>query len=238
MGDGVKKRKHTGLWIMLTLFVVLGALAYWQRENIHAVMQGIQSSPEELEQQLADNQQRVHEAVDSNADITVRDLTEEERAALRNGSQSREEIIKKLVEPYSETPKPQESTPEELATKEKYQKDLSSLVAEVYVMQAEYNAALEGMVEQAKQEYSTKSESEKSKTALIKWASGYVSRATTLEKECDAEMDAIAVKMLTLIKENGGNTSLVDEVVYTYANEKSLKKSWYLSEMQKRGLLA
>ena len=46
-------------------------------------MQGIQSSPEELEQQLADNQQRVHEAVDSNADITVRDLTEEERAALR-----------------------------------------------------------------------------------------------------------------------------------------------------------
>ena len=28
------------------------------------------------------------------------------------------EIIKKLVEPYSETPKPQESTPEELAAKE------------------------------------------------------------------------------------------------------------------------
>ena len=51
-------------------------------------------------------------------------------------------------------------------------------------------------------------------------------------------MDAIAVKMLTLIKENDGDTSFVDEVVYTYANEKSLKKSWYLSEMQKRGLLA
>lgn len=237
MGDGVKKRKHTGLWIMLTLFVVLGALAYWQRENIHAVMQGIQSSPEELEQQLADNQQRVHEAVDSNADITVRDLTEEERAALRNGSQSREEIIKKLVEPYSETPKPQESTPEELAAKEKYQKELSSLIAEVYVMRAEYNAALEGMVDQAKQEYSAKSESEKSKTELVMWASGYVSRATALEKECDAKMDTIVSGLLTLIQENDGDSGIVDEVVNSYITEKSLKKSWYLSQLKERGLL-
>lgn len=29
---------------------------------------------------------------------------------------------------------------------------------------------------------------------------------------------------------------LLDQVIYTYANEKEAKKEWYLNEMTKRGL--
>ena len=240
----MKKRKYIGLWILLILVIALGGLAYWQRENIRIAMQGIKFTPEELEQQLTDNQERMQEVVESNTDITVRDLTEEEKAALKAGAQSREEIIERLTKPQTpqqtqaeQTKKPTSQELAEAAAREKYQKDLSALIAEVYVMQAEYNAAIEGMMEQAKQEYSAKSKSESSKSALLKWARGYISRATSLEKECDAKMDDITEKILVLLKENDGDLSLADEVVYAYANEKSLKKSWYLSEMKKRGLL-
>ena len=48
-------------------------------------------------------------------------------------------------------------------------------------------------------------------------------------------MDEIIGAMETLITENSGDMTLVDTVVETYANEKSLKKAWYMAELEKRG---
>ena len=50
-------------------------------------------------------------------------------------------------------------------------------------------------------------------------------------------MDEIVTAMESLIRANGGDMALVDKVVYTYANEKSLKKAWYMSELEKKGLV-
>ena len=66
---------------------------------------------------------------------------------------------------------------------------------------------------------------------------GYLSRASALEKECDGKMDEIVRAMEKLLRENDGDLGLVDTVVYTYANEKSLKKSWYMSKLEQKGLL-
>ena len=37
--------------------------------------------------------------------------------------------------------------------------------------------------------------------------------------------------------EYGEDMELVNTVAYTYANEKSLKKAWYMIELQRRGLI-
>ena len=74
-------------------------------------------------------------------------------------------------------------------------------------------------------------------TQLAKMAKGYLSRANALEKECDGKMDEVIRAMETLIRDNNGDLTLVDTVVYTYANEKSLKKSWYMSKLEQKGLL-
>lgn len=66
---------------------------------------------------------------------------------------------------------------------------------------------------------------------------GYLSRANALEKECDGKMDEVIRAMETLIRDNNGDLTLVDTVVYTYANEKSLKKSWYMTKLEQKGLL-
>jgi len=46
------------------------------------------------------------------------------------------------------------------------------------------------------------------------------------------------VKDLTALqKKYGQSMELVDTMKYTYANEKSLKKAWYMAELEQRGLI-
>ena len=62
-------------------------------------------------------------------------------------------------------------------------------------------------------------------------------QAAELEKECDGKMDALVAAMEKLIRENQGDMTLVDTVVDTYANEKSLKKAWYMAKLEENGLV-
>ena len=130
--------------------------------------------------------------------------------------------------PPAEQPKPAEDP---------YQKELSAIIAKVYVLREDFTMALDNMYDDAKAEYIALPAEKRTKSNLVKMASKYLDKATTLEKECDKRMDAIVADMEKLIQENNGDMSLVDTVVYSYANEKSLKKSWYMSKIQEKGLV-
>jgi len=219
----MKKKKHIGLWILSAIVVLIAALVIRQRQNLKAVVDGVKYSPEEILQKLEENEAALEETILQDPDISVREPTQEELDQLGDGELTEEELIGRLTEGASEL------LP--------YQKQLSELLAAVYAMQAEYNNTLESMLERAKQEYSAKTEAEKSKSALVKWAREYISQASELEKACDSRMDEIVSRLSRLIKDNNGDSKLVDQVIEVYSTEKSLKKSWYLSQMQKRGLL-
>ena len=133
--------------------------------------------------------------------------------------------------------KPAETKPEPTAEQKDYQKKLSALVAQVYVLREEYVGALEDMEAAAKADYNALPESQRTSTKLAPLVSDYLARATGLEKECDGRMDGIIAEMEKLIKENNGDMSLTDTVFNTYVNEKSLKKAWYLSRLQEKGLI-
>lgn len=133
--------------------------------------------------------------------------------------------------------KPAETKPEPTAEQKDYQKKLSALVAQVYVLREEYVGALEDMEAAAEADYNALPESQRTSTKLAPLVSDYLARATGLEKECDGRMDGIIAEMEKLIKENNGDMSLTDTVFNTYVNEKSLKKAWYLSRLQEKGLI-
>lgn len=312
----MKKKKHIGLWVLVGVVVLLGAAAYWQKDNIGLAMQLLKSSPESVETQAEESREKLQDSI-SGGSLTVREPTEDEKKALKDGSLSREELIRKLIEPeetregneknpetekkdyQSDTEKniindtdasgagkpqktegssgetapaentapptenteqsaeptappaenteqpaeitapPQEETAqtEEADESEEYRQKLSALLAEAYVLEEEFDAKLQDMVEQAKQEYRGMTKEERSKSALLKWAGGYVSRATDMEKECDAEVNELAGRMLTLIHEYQGDESVVRAFTENYASEKNLKKSQYLAELKNRGLL-
>lgn len=225
------KRIKKLLRLLLALLLLAAIVfAWWQRDNLKALIAGTQYTPEELEQQMEENRQSIQSAVETVPDVTVRSLTDEERHALREGTISETELIERLTEKApQETPQPDANL--------EYEQQLSKLIAELYVLREQYQSILDGMVDEARGEYAAMPESERTKSKLVKWAGGYIGRATDLEKQCDAQIDEIAKELAELIRANNGDLKLVDQLVYNYANEKRLKKSWYLSQLEKRGLL-
>ena len=248
--DGRRKKRKTGRTVLLIVLAVLvlavGLLAWRFRKEIQAFTISRQYSTAELEGQLADNDQTIRDAVEASSDVTVRAPTEEEREALRDGSLSQEELIGRLTgesaagssDSAPETAAPEEQPAEQApAEPPEYQKQLSALIAQVYVLREEYLAALDNMETSAKADYKALSGSQRTAARLASLVSDYLGRATRLEKECDGKMDAIIVQMETLIQANNGDMSLTDTVFNTYVNEKSLKKAWYMSRLQEKGLI-
>lgn len=271
----MRRWKKIVLGVLLLLLLAGAVLFWWQKENLKALKDGLQYSSEEIETKLQENQQTIKDAVDSRPEVVVRDVTDEERAALKDGSLSQEELIDRLINTETETsavprspPKPEQAQPtetqpqqpakpaqeqpadkpagvpppvqppaEQPTAEDEYKKKVSAIIAEVYVLREQYTIELDNMFNTAKSEYVAMSKAGTSKDKLISWATGYISKASNLEKSCDKKMDDVVLRLETLIRENNGDLSLVDTVVYTYANEKSLKKAWYMSELEKRGLI-
>lgn len=245
----MKKRKTARTVLLIVLAVLLlavGLLAWRFRKEIQALTISRQYSTAELEDRLADNDQTIRDAVEASSDVTVRAPTEEEREALRDGSLSQEELIGRLTgesaagssDSAPETAAPEEQPAEQApAEPPEYQKQLSALIAQVYVLREEYLAALDNMETSAKADYRALSDSQRTAGKLASLVSDYIGRATRLEKECDGKMDAIIAQMETLIQANNGDMSLTDTVFNTYVNEKSLKKAWYMSRLQEKGLI-
>lgn len=248
--DGRRKKRKTARSVLLIVLAVLvlavGLLAWRFRKEIQAFTISRQYSTAELEGQLAENDQTIRDAVEASSDVTVRAPTEEEREALRDGSLTQEELIGRLTgesaagssDSAPETAAPEEQPAEQApAEPPEYQKQLSALIAQVYVLREEYLAALDNMETSAKADYRALSDSQRTAGKLASLVSDYIGRATRLEKECDGKMDAIIAQMETLIQANNGDMSLTDSVFNTYVNEKSLKKAWYMSRLQEKGLI-
>ena len=245
----MKRRKTILCTILVLLAVSLAGLFWWQRDNLKAIHAATQHTSAELEEKLEENQQMIQEAVKAAGEVTVGEITEEDRQAFRDGSMTQEQLVERLTnggegEPREEpastsrpesdgTPPPEPPKPAENT----YQTELSALIARVYVLREEYTLALDTMYADAKAEYLALPAEKRTKTHLLKMARGYLSRASALEKECDGKMDEIVRAMEKLLRENNGDLGLVDTVVYTYANEKSLKKSWYMSKLEQKGLI-
>ena len=147
--------------------------------------------------------------------------------------------------PEPDTPQPTETpaapqpteAPREPTQQELYEQALSRLVAQVFVMREQYTAQLDAMVEQAKAEYKAMPESSRTRSNLLSWAGGYMSRASEMEAQCDAQMDAILAEMGALIRANNGDTSILKTMAFSYAEEKSIQKSIYIQELEKRGIM-
>lgn len=248
----MKRSKKILCGILAAILLSVAGVVWWQRDNLKALKHAAQYSSEELEQQLQENQQIIQDAVSKSPEVVIRDVTEEEREALKDGTLTQEELVDRLVntetpaqsKPEAQTPAaspapaPQPKPPVETPVPDPaYQMKLSALIAEVYVLREQYTIELDNMYAAAKKEYKAMPKAKRTTEKLSKWAMGYVTRATALEKTCDASMDDIIGQMEDLIRANNGDMSLVDTVVYTYASEKSLKKAFYMSKLEEKGLI-
>ncbi len=252
-----RRRGHGVLGVFAVLLVLVAALAVWQKNNIQAVLEYISAgSQEEIEEKLQQNQQAITDVMTKNPEIVVRDVTEEEKQALRDGTLSQEELTDRLLGVEAQKPdeseakkdvsqkpevqqpseQPEQTPPTEEPVESEYQKQLSAQVAKVYVLREEFTIALDNLQAEATAAYKALTPEERSGGKLTKFISGFLAKGTALEKECDSKMDAIVVELVALIEANNGDMSIVDTMIEAYASEKSLKKAWYMAELEKKGL--
>lgn len=228
-------KRRRAVWIVLVIVLVLvvgiGALAMWQKNNIEAVVQYTQYSKEELETKLEENDKEVEQVLEeaiSNAQKVDAEAKPMEPA---------KPVEPEPAEPADpEAPQPAEPVPE--APKEPtYEEQLKALVDRVYALRDEYVQALENMEQEAVETYRALPPEKRTKKGKIEFASGYITKATELERECDGKMDELVKELDALQKKYNQSTELVNTVKYTYAKEKSLKKAWYMSRLEEKGMI-
>lgn len=239
----MKKAVKIILLVILILVLAAAALCFWQRDNLAALKLSLSTSRDDLALMLTDNLQKVDEAVKKVDGIVVRDLTDEEKDALRNNEISRDELLLRLTdglpvpgsgagpEPAA-SPSPEGEAgaeqPPAAETADPNAEKLSQLLAEIYLMKAEYTAWLEDKYDEAIAEYTALDESARTTAAKYNIGMRYMSEALEKETECDERMAELEDEIRALLKEMGQDTSLVDDIKAAYEEEKALKKAYYL----------
>jgi len=214
-------------------------------------------SQEELESKLDQNDQTIKDAVQAIPNVTIRDVTEEEKQALKDGTLTQEELVQSLIQnqpkpeqtteskpeqpPQVEntpSPQPEQSTQQqEEPQQDDYEKKLNELIAEVYVLREEFLIKLGETQKAAIADYKAIPADQRNTKTIASLVSGYMSKGLDMEKECDDRIKVIVLEMETLLQENGGDLNIAQTVYDTYLEEKSLKKAWYMAELKKRGMI-
>ena len=246
-----KKKALIILFSILAVFIIAGAaVAIWQRNNITAARYYIAYTPEEISDKLEENEQRITESIQTHLPVPVTDLTDEEKAMMSDDQITKEEAIQILVDrskaaeselngTNAEAPEDPEipeapgsvgETEPAVVNEAPASVDkITELVAEIYVLRAYYKNQLEGMRASAIKDFIALSEEQQTDSKKMEIGMNYLNRAGGLESECDGLMNDLVARLKKELENSGGDTSIIKEVMYTYAQEKSLTKAYYLS---------
>lgn len=238
-----KKKKRIALRIVLIVFLVLilgiGGVAYWQRNTIQAVINSRKYSSEELQVRLDEQETALLQKIsEEHPEVQVTPLSEEDTKRLQDGEITAEEAVALITGTVAEEPTVSDSghtasapadTPqaEEEAPKQEVS-NLQNLLAQIYVLEADFNGQLNSLIAQAKQDYIN----DKGKTGKYAIAKRYIGTVGRLEGQCDSQMETLLSQIKTELEQIGGDTALVGEIRSAYANKKSAKKAELMEKYQ------
>jgi hypothetical protein len=200
-----------------------------------------QNSKEELEEKIMESNKRVVETMEKLPGQPIGDLTDEEKEKLASHEITEEEALQIILNRPTPTPTPQgelssqpvfatnAKTSESPPTIDNSGEKIAEIIAEIYVLRARYTNSLEEMRLAAINEYLAIDEAQRTSAAKQTIGVKYLKMAGALESECDAEMDDVVNRLQKELKDSGGDLSIINDVKFTYANEKSLKKAYYLN---------
>lgn len=221
----MKKAWRIVLIVLLIVLITAAALAWHYRDYLRAFSDAKQYSSEDLQQQLDDNQAALEELLSEY--LPVEPSEQETIPSNQESTQTQQSTASSLPESAS-------TQEQEVAEELPPDPEITAIVAAFYQLRDEYGSKLEDIKARAYEEYR---QTKPSKSELPQMALKYVREATLLEVECDQQVLALLDKLSKHIKNNGGDESLPEKILELYLNEKRVKKAWYYSELEKRGLV-
>ena len=221
-------------------------------ENIVALVNSKRYTAEQIEQKMEKNQEEMETLAKEDPNINIRgDLTEEEAKALKDGiityeeaisivkgdttlkeilaSKEKEEKNDEEQEKSNEAEKPSENGQESGNSAPAPAPDrVSEIIAEFYVIQADFIARLEAMGDRAYEDYKAQGYD---RTKAMDIVNSYTGEVGALESECDAKVRALLKELETELKAKGGDLGTVKQIRQYYYDEKALKKTYYLNKL-------
>lgn len=236
--------------ILLTLFLIVliiaGALIFWQRDNISALINGMKYSSDDLALQLDNKREELKTQVEKYTSAKINDISAEDEEKLFNGGITIEEISDKYKLPIdvmkeNDDQKTGQSNNPEHSINVDNTSDVgednskaiddavSTGVSKMYALKAKYVSKLGELEREVISEYSSlpkEKQNAKSKKEIVTKNINYIAE---MEQKCDSDVEAVLTTLEEQLKELNGDTEIITILKEAYENEKELKKAYYLS---------
>lgn len=111
-----------------------------------------------------------------------------------------------------------------------YEKQIAEILSRAYTLRSQFIKQLNALAEQAKSDYRALPASKRTMEAKSALVLKYAGQADVLERECDTRMKELIAQAQVILHQNGVTSTLPEQMAYAYANEKSLRKSYYLRD--------
>lgn len=147
--------------------------------------------------------------------------------AATGSNKSSTSVDKSQTSGITGTTKPGTST--QKVSDEEYNRKVSELIAQVYVIKANFTSQLsvfESSIINSYKALPPEQRTAATKARIVSENMGYV---VSMEAQCDAQISAVTAELYAFLTSCGKDTSLVDSINSAYANEKELKKAYYIS---------
>lgn len=229
----MKKFLKISLNIFLILLIIGGALAFWQRENISALIKGTRYTSEEIALQLDEKRQDIKTKVEKYTNTPINDLTAEDEEKLFKGEITFEDISEKYNLPLDVMKEDEYLTPKEditpIVDSQAIDKVIGDSVSKMYALKAKYVSKLGELERNVVEEYSKLPKEKQNKNSKKDIISKNINYVANLEQKCDKEVEELLKNLEKKLKELNGDKEIIKTLKEAYYNEKELKKSYYLS---------
>lgn len=228
------------------VFLGLGGVALWQRENLQAVYEAMHYNPEELGSQIQSTKQEVEGVLEKYDLESIRRLTPEEEEQVKKGELSLEEAVERMMPTRNEeevgakeegvesqdTPEAKpEMTPQAVSKKES---DLvKASTVKMYELQAKYLGLLGELEARGMQALRAIPSDQRTVQKMMSVGMPFMQEGLALEGQCDAEVENVLHHLKEELVALGADYDIVETMRGAYYTEKRLKKAYYLSLIPK-----
>lgn len=229
--------------LLLVVFVVVAAVFIWQNDNVTAMINGSSESSGEIGSQIDSEREEFKSQIEKYTSNTVTDISAEDEKKLLAGQVSLEEIYEKYnypVKGYENNETSGNSSIQQSDAKDSASSVDDAVgvgIGKMYALKASYVSKIGELGKSAYSRYMALSENERTSNNKKKIVTDAVNSVAGLEKDCDSEVETILSELEEQLSELGSDsTEIIKTLREAYNDEKSLKKSYYISLLREHGM--
>jgi len=228
--------------LLLVIIVIVATVFVLEKNNITALINGSSASSEEIGTQIDSNRKEFKSQIEKYTSSIVTDISAEDEKKLLTGQVSLEEIYEKYNYPVNEhkdNAATQNGTEQSGANNSTGSVDdvIGSAVGKMYALKASYVSKIGELEKSVYGQYMALPENQRTTKNKKKIVTETINLASSLEKDCDNEVKIVLSELEEQLSELGSDsTEIIKMLKKAYNDEKTLKKSYYISLIQEHGM--